>query len=107
MDVTVGIGPTFFSVKQELVSTVTVTEPTPVPPFGTPTLDPVVIKGSIPPVGVNIGADFTYMIIESHRGRRAAALRAGPPPISDDQRNDRLRCAPAASSSALAPRIRF
>lgn len=62
MDVTFGLGPTFFWVNQELVSTVNVTEPTRVPPFGSPTLDAVVIKGKDTAVGVNISGDFTYMI---------------------------------------------
>ncbi len=38
MDISVGIGPTFFSVKQDLIDTVTVTEPT-------PTITPVVAEG--------------------------------------------------------------
>ena len=55
MDITVGVGPTFFSVKQELIDTVTVTEPT-------PTIAPVVVEASDSPVGVNFGADMTYMV---------------------------------------------
>ena len=55
MDITVGVGPTFFSVKQDLIDTVTVTEPT-------PTITPVVVEASDSPVGVNFGADLTYMV---------------------------------------------
>jgi hypothetical protein len=65
IDVTFGLGPTFFSVKQELVTTVNVTEPTRVPPFGTPILEPVVVKGSDSAVGVNISGDLTYMVTET------------------------------------------
>ena len=58
LDISVGIGPTFFSVKQELIDTVTVTEPT-------PTISPVVAEASDSPVGVNFGADATYMVTKS------------------------------------------
>lgn len=54
LDVTVGIGPTFFSVKQELIDGVDVTEPT-------PTITPRVVESSESTVGVNVSADLTYM----------------------------------------------
>ena len=54
MDISVGIGPTFFSVSQDLIDTVTVTEPT-------PSITPVVAEASDSPVGINIGADVTYL----------------------------------------------
>jgi hypothetical protein len=59
VDVTVGIGPTFFSVKQDLVPTVDVTEAS-----GGPVITPQVVEGSDSAVGVNVGADATYMITE-------------------------------------------
>jgi Outer membrane protein beta-barrel domain len=65
LDVTVSLGPTFFSVKQDLVSNVNVAETTTLPPFGTPNLTPVIVKGSDSPVGVNIGADATYMVTKT------------------------------------------
>jgi len=58
IDVTVGIGPTFFSVKQQLIDTVSVTEPT-------PTIAPTVVDVKESPVGVNVGADVTYMITKT------------------------------------------
>lgn len=64
-DVSVSIGPTIFWVNQELVSTVDVTEPTDRPPFGTPTLSPVVVKGKDTAIGVNVGADATYMVTKT------------------------------------------
>lgn len=57
LDVTVGIGPTFFSVKQELVNTVDVVEPT-------PSITPQVVEAKDSPVGVNLGADVTYLVTE-------------------------------------------
>ena len=54
LDISVGVGPTFFSIKQELIDNVTVTEPT-------PTVTPVVAKLSDSPVGINVGADVTYL----------------------------------------------
>jgi hypothetical protein len=65
IDVTFGIGPTVFWVNQELIPTVTVTEPTRVPPFGTPSLTPVVVKGKDTAVGVNISGDVTYMVTKT------------------------------------------
>jgi len=59
VDVTVGLGPTFFSVKQDLVPTVDVTEAS-----GGPVITPHVVEGSDSAVGVNIGADATYMITD-------------------------------------------
>jgi hypothetical protein len=59
VDVTVGIGPTFFSVNQDLVPTVDVTEAA-----GGPIIAPVVVEGSDSAVGVNISADTTYMITD-------------------------------------------
>ncbi|MBK5298449.1 MAG: outer membrane beta-barrel protein [Vicinamibacteria bacterium] len=58
LDISVGVGPTFFSVKQDLVDSVTVAEPT-------PTITPVVATLSDSPVGVNLGADVTYMVTKS------------------------------------------
>jgi opacity protein-like surface antigen len=58
LDVSVGIGPTFFSVKQQLIESVEVTEPT-------PTITPTVVKASDSPVGINVGADATYMVTKS------------------------------------------
>jgi Outer membrane protein beta-barrel domain len=59
VDVTVGLGPTFFSVKQDLVPTVDVTEAS-----GGPVIAPQVVEGSDSAVGVNISADATYMITD-------------------------------------------
>jgi opacity protein-like surface antigen len=58
LDVSVGVGPTFFSVKQQLIDTVNVTEPT-------PTITPQVVDADDSPVGVNFGADITYMVSDS------------------------------------------
>jgi opacity protein-like surface antigen len=58
LDVSVGIGPTFFSVKQELIDGVDVTDP----PL---TMAPRVEKASDSPVGINVGADMTYMVTKS------------------------------------------
>jgi hypothetical protein len=55
LDVTVGLGPTFYSVKQELINNVDVVEPT-------PTITPQVVEASDSPIGVNVGADITYMV---------------------------------------------
>ncbi len=60
LDVTLGIGPTFFSVKQELVDNVTVTETA-----GGPAMAPQVVEASDSPVGINVGADVTYMVTKS------------------------------------------
>ena len=60
LDVTLGVGPTFFSVKQELVDTVTVTEAA-----GGPVMSPQVVEASDSPVGVNVGADVSYMVTKS------------------------------------------
>ena len=57
LDVTVGLGPTFFSVKQELVNSVDVVEPA-------PSITPQVVEASDSPVGVNVGADITYMVTD-------------------------------------------
>jgi outer membrane protein with beta-barrel domain len=59
VDVTVGLGPTFFSVSQDLVPTVDVTEG----PSG-PVITPRVVEGSDSAVGVNISADVTYMVTD-------------------------------------------
>lgn len=58
IDISVGVGPTFFSVKQELIDNVTVTEPT-------PTVTPVVVSLSDSPVGINVGADITYLVTKT------------------------------------------
>jgi hypothetical protein len=57
IDVTVGIGPTFFSVKQELIDDVAVTEAA-----GGPSIAPTVVEESDSAVGVNFGADVTYLV---------------------------------------------
>jgi len=58
LDVSVGVGPTFFSVKQQLIDTVSVTEPG-------PTMTPQVVEVSDSPVGVNFGADITYLVTDA------------------------------------------
>ena len=58
LDVTVGVGPSFFSVKQELVTNVAVSEPG-------PSITPTVTEVSSSPVGVNLGADAAYLITKS------------------------------------------
>jgi opacity protein-like surface antigen len=60
LDVTVGIGPTFFSVKQDLVPTVEVTEASP-----SPVITPHVVEGSDSAVGVHVSADATYMVTDN------------------------------------------
>jgi hypothetical protein len=60
LDITLGVGPTFFSVKQQLIDTVTVTETT-----AGPVMNPQVVEASDSPVGVNIGADVTYMVTKT------------------------------------------
>jgi opacity protein-like surface antigen len=62
IDVTVGVGPTFFSMDQEFVTEVAVTETATVPPFTNPTATATVSKVKKSPVGFNIGADVTYML---------------------------------------------
>ena len=61
IDVTVGIGPTFFSVDQELpvVTTADVSESA-----SGPVITPRASKGSDSAVGVNISADVTYMVTD-------------------------------------------
>jgi hypothetical protein len=58
LDVAVGVGPTFFSVKQQLIDTVSVSEPG-------PTMSPQVVEADDSPVGVNFGADITYLVTSS------------------------------------------
>jgi hypothetical protein len=62
IDVTVGVGPTFFSMDQEFVTDVAVSETAATPPFTNPTVTPTVSKVKKSPVGFNIGADVTYML---------------------------------------------
>ena len=57
LDVSVGLGPTFFSVKQDLIDTVDVAEPG-------PDHHATSAEVSDSPVGFNVGADATYMINE-------------------------------------------
>jgi hypothetical protein len=57
LDLTVGVGPTFFNVSQELVGTVDVTET-----VGGPTIAPVASRPTDSPVGYNIGVDGTYLL---------------------------------------------
>ncbi len=61
LDVTVGIGPTFFSVNQELpvVTTADVSESA-----SGPIITPRASKGSDSAVGVNLSADATYMVTD-------------------------------------------
>jgi hypothetical protein len=61
LDVTVGIGPTFFSVDQELpvVTTSDVSESA-----SGPVITPRASKGSDSAVGINISADATYMVTD-------------------------------------------
>jgi hypothetical protein len=58
LDVSVGVGPTFFSVKQQLIDTVAVSEPG-------PTMTPQVVEADDSPVGVNFGADVTYLVTDA------------------------------------------
>jgi hypothetical protein len=58
LDVAVGVGPTFFSVKQQLIDTVSVSEPG-------PTMTPQVVEADDSPVGVNFGADVTYLVTDA------------------------------------------
>jgi hypothetical protein len=58
----VGVGPTFFSMDQEFVTDVAVTETAAAPPFTNPTVTSTISKVKKSPVGFNIGADATYMV---------------------------------------------
>jgi hypothetical protein len=60
IDVTFGIGPTFFSVKQDLVGTVTVAEGS-----GGPTITPAVQEFSDNATGVNVSGDIAYKITKN------------------------------------------
>jgi Outer membrane protein beta-barrel domain len=60
LDVTVGIGPTFFSVKQDLVTRVDVTEGA-----SGPVMAPTSTELSDSAVGVNISADAAYMVTKN------------------------------------------
>ena len=63
IDVTVGVGPTFFNMKQDFVTELTVAETVAPPgPFVNPTVTPVVSTVKKSPVGFNISADATYMV---------------------------------------------
>jgi hypothetical protein len=62
IDVTVGAGPTFFGMKQEFVTDVTVAETVTSPPFVNPTVTPVVSGVRRSPVGFNLSADTTYLV---------------------------------------------
>lgn len=65
IDVTVGVGPTFFAMKQEFVTTFAVTETSPDPgPYVNPSVTPTVTGVKKSPVGFNIGADVTYMVTD-------------------------------------------
>jgi len=66
IDVTVGGGPTFFSMKQEFVTEFAVTETSAPPgPYVNPTVTPTITGVKKSPVGFNIGADVTYMLTHS------------------------------------------
>ena len=58
-DLAVTIGPSFFSVGQDLVTAVTVV---PTPPAANPVIEPVVENESASAVGLNVGFDFTYPV---------------------------------------------
>ena len=58
LDVSVGIGPTFFSVKQDLIDGLDITDP----PLN---ITPRVARASDSPIGINVGADATYMVTKS------------------------------------------
>jgi hypothetical protein len=60
LDVTLGVGPSFFSVKQDLITTVSVVEAD-----QGPVITPTVARVSESPVGFNIGADTAYMLTKS------------------------------------------
>ena len=57
---TLGVGPSFFSVKQDLITTVGVAETD-----QGPVITPTVARVSESPVGFNIGADSAYMLTKS------------------------------------------
>jgi hypothetical protein len=61
IDVTVGLGPTFFSVKQDVA---TVSEKDVTEAAGGPVIAPKAVEGSDSAVGVNVSADATYMITD-------------------------------------------
>jgi hypothetical protein len=105
MDVTFGLGPTFFWVNQELVSTVNVTEPTRVPPFGSPTIDAVVIKGKDTAVGVNISGDFTYMI--SNRFGAGVLLRYAKSTANIDDGGTSTEVRAGGFQFGIGARMRF
>jgi hypothetical protein len=60
IDLTVGLGPTFFSVKQDLISQVTVTEA-----GGGPSMTPSVTQFSDSAAGVNVSGDVAYKITKN------------------------------------------
>jgi hypothetical protein len=63
IDVTLGVGPTFFVMKQEFVTELAVTETSAPPgPYVNPSVAPTVTGVKKSPVGFNIGADATYML---------------------------------------------
>lgn len=63
IDVTVGLGPTFFSMKQDFVTDVNVAETVSPPgPYLNPTVTPITSTVSKSAVGFNLSADATYMV---------------------------------------------
>lgn len=62
LGVTVGIGPTFFSMKQDLMTSVDITEVSTAPPFAPPNTTAVVKRLSDTPAGVNVSGDVTYKV---------------------------------------------
>jgi hypothetical protein len=63
LSVHVTIGPTFFSVHQDVVSDVAYTEVG--PPYTTVNATPVITERTDSPVGFNIGVDATYKLYET------------------------------------------
>jgi Outer membrane protein beta-barrel domain len=72
LSVHVTIGPSFFSVHQDVVSDVTFTEIG--PPFTSVNATPVITERSDSPVGFNIGVDATYKLYETPTMKLGAGM---------------------------------
>ena len=72
ISVHVTIGPSFFSVHQDVVSDVTYTEVG--PPFTSVNATPVITERSDSPVGFNIGVDATYKLYETPTMKLGAGM---------------------------------
>jgi hypothetical protein len=72
ISVHVTIGPSFFSVHQDVVSDVTFTEIG--PPFTSVNAAPVITERSDSPVGFNIGVDATYKLYETPTMKLGAGM---------------------------------